>query len=823
MKKRNQLVSALLAGLIVGGMAGTTVWADSNDQLNNGETAAVAEAEAVVSEETAESTAYAAEAGGSEEASAAEESSQAAEVSAPEESSQAAEAVEASPAAVPEKPAPAEGTGSSSEESSSSAAGEGQTEQQPTATANPEDVDGKNTKASVTTNTEDVDGKTPGHASVTDPSAGQSTNPNTNSTGNGGSGGQETPSSNDIGKSDVKKEHSRAGSGSSSESGQVSGRSSSSGGRTSTGTVNYVLTDAQRRQNLTLGFQQVAKKYAVVTIPAGGWVNIREEANTSARVVGKLNNGGLCYILSEEDGKWYYVESGDVRGFVSAEFLTRDTAAIRAVSDKGGETKMELAQPVIDALDNKAYRYKLTTVKKVTGFGYTADRAAMIQYAMQFLGRPYVWGGEDLWNGCDCSGYVRGIYSHFGISLPRCSYEQCDTGTKIEAKDARPGDLLFYARNGVVYHVLMYIGNGQAINAQSSATGIVISNVDYSKVCWATTYINDAEKASTAGSTETTSTQATSVVEIGRKASDGDTASQQQIISYLGKAAQQQWNVYGFLPSVQIAQVIQESGWLSFSGAANGGIQPEDNNVLGMNAELLNDQWISPWQGTIADRNVPQSVNGQTVYDVEAMRTYPDIESCLNDEAAFKIGIHPNLKWVKDVDQVITEGLKGYATDPSYESSIKAIIDKYNLTQFDVDPVKATGTESTSSLAKADTSAYTTEQIQLIWAVVAQEDDMSYDGALAVITTAMNRADQNYGGYGTNALAQLTADGQFCYSPKVSNPIYWQRRLGGNVPDFVVQAVSDCLNNGVRSHNYLNFKSSDATGSGKQIGSNWYY
>ena len=85
---------------------------------------------------------------------------------------------------------------------------------------------------------------------------------------------------------------------------------------------------------------------------------------------------------------------------------------------------------------------------------------------------------------------------------------------------------------------------------------------------------------------------------------------------------------------------------------------------------------------------------------------------------------------------------------------------------------------------------------------MAEEDDTSYDGAMAVISCVMNRADENYGGFGTTALEQLKAEGQFCYSAAVSDPIYYQRRLGGNVPDYVKQAISDCLTLGIRSHTY---------------------
>lgn len=129
---------------------------------------------------------------------------------------------------------------------------------------------------------------------------------------------------------------------------------------------------------------------------------------------------------------------------------------------------------------------------------------------------------------------------------------------------------------------------------------------------------------------------------------------------------------------------------------------------------------------------------------------------------------------------------------------------------------------SSSSSASSGVAGYSQEDLELIWAIVAQEDGGSYEGALAVITSAMNRADQNYGGHGTDPLSQLTAPGQYCYSPEVSDPSLWQSKLGGNVPDYVKQAVNDCLASGLRNHSYLNFRSTQAPGR-VQIGGNWFF
>jgi cell wall-associated NlpC family hydrolase len=124
---------------------------------------------------------------------------------------------------------------------------------------------------------------------------------------------------------------------------------------------------------------------------------------------------------------------------------------------------------------------------------------------------------------------------------------------------------------------------------------------------------------------------------------------------------------------------------------------------------------------------------------------------------------------------------------------------------------------------RIDATPYSQSDMELIWAIVAQEDNGSYAGALAVISTAMNRVESPKWSYeGSNALAQLKAPGQFCYS----NDNYWRARLGGNVPQYVKQAVYDCLKKGVRNHTHTSFRShygSNTPGAVQIGGGNWYF
>ena len=107
-----------------------------------------------------------------------------------------------------------------------------------------------------------------------------------------------------------------------------------------------------------------------------------------------------------------------------------------------------------------------------------AKRQAVVDFALQFEGNPYVYGGTSLTNGADCSGFVMSVFANFGYSLPRVAAAQCGASTKKDISQLEPGDLVFYG-NGYVDHVALYIGDGKIIHASGAATGIKISKYDY--------------------------------------------------------------------------------------------------------------------------------------------------------------------------------------------------------------------------------------------------------------------------------------------------------------------------------------------------------
>ena len=114
------------------------------------------------------------------------------------------------------------------------------------------------------------------------------------------------------------------------------------------------------------------------------------------------------------------------------------------------------------------------------GNGVSQTRVDLVDFALQYVGGRYVWGGTSLTKGVDCSGFTMKVYEHFGISLPHSSAAQAGYGTKIKASEAQPGDLFFYSRGGSgIGHVAIYIGNGQIVHAASSRDGIKISSAYY--------------------------------------------------------------------------------------------------------------------------------------------------------------------------------------------------------------------------------------------------------------------------------------------------------------------------------------------------------
>lgn len=215
---------------------------------------------------------------------------------------------------------------------------------------------------------------------------------------------------------------------------------------------------------------------------------VRSEPTKESEYVGKLYPGYAAKITGPV-GEWTAVESGDVTGYVKTEYILTgaeaQTYAENLVTEAQQEGKEE-AEAFTYAVSRKSEEAQTTqevqeNVQQTETTEVSAQPAsngqAIVDYACQFIGNPYVWGGTSLTDGADCSGFVQSVFAHFGISLPRTTYDQINAGVEVSYDQAMPGDLICY--DG---HIGIYIGNGQIVNAQNPEQGIGISPATYTTI-----------------------------------------------------------------------------------------------------------------------------------------------------------------------------------------------------------------------------------------------------------------------------------------------------------------------------------------------------
>lgn len=291
---------------------------------------------------------------------------------------------------------------------------------------------------------------------------------------------------------------------------------------------------AQSEDGFGEGSSESAADLAVATV--SDYVNVRAEASTDSEIVGKLYKDGVATVLDDNGDGWVKIQSGSVTGYISKDFLATGSEAEKLAD----ENKSQVAEVTTETLRVRAAAdinsdvitlvpqgEKLNVIEETDGWlkvstdegeGYiSADyadveavyqvaesieeeqqrlaeeaaeaeakaeadtynrRVEVVNYAMQFLGNPYVWGGTSLTNGIDCSGFTMQVYAHFGYSLPHYDVSQRSCGTAVDSlADALPGDLVFYSG-----HVAIYCGGGQVVHASNPRDGIKVSNANYRSI-----------------------------------------------------------------------------------------------------------------------------------------------------------------------------------------------------------------------------------------------------------------------------------------------------------------------------------------------------
>ncbi|MEE0106045.1 MAG: SH3 domain-containing protein [Lachnospiraceae bacterium] len=230
--------------------------------------------------------------------------------------------------------------------------------------------------------------------------------------------------------------------------------------------------------------KSVSTRLATVTTQT---LYVREQPTTESSVEGMVPEGDDLVVTDESmaDTGWVKVSLLEYEGYVSLEFVTLSTDYVTAESkeEEAARLAKEEAERKAAAAAAAASQRKASSGSYYTGGSSSyaapsgAGGSAVVSYASQFVGNPYVYGGSSLTNGTDCSGFVMGVYSAFGVGLPHSSSAMRSVGYGVDVNSMQAGDIVCYSG-----HVGIYTGNGTIVNALNSSSGITYTNVNYSPI-----------------------------------------------------------------------------------------------------------------------------------------------------------------------------------------------------------------------------------------------------------------------------------------------------------------------------------------------------